>query len=92
MSSAENRRFEVSPRLDFKVLIAAVDLRLSQRPRDVALFRDQVLDAVDLDLKTHQLVAARASTIFFASAMTVSLSTFSRVDGLSRNAKLEPGG
>jgi hypothetical protein len=55
-------------------------------------FVNQVLDAVDLELTTHQLVAARASTIFFAAAMTVSLSTFSRADGLSRNAKLEPGG
>jgi MFS family permease len=39
-----------------------------------------------------QSVAPRASTIFFASAMTVSLSTFSRMDGLSRSAEAESGG
>ena len=56
MSSAENRRFEVSPRLDFKVLIAAVDLRLSQRPRDVALFRDQILDPSILTSVPAQII------------------------------------
>ena len=39
-----------------------------------------------------QSVAPRASTIFFASAMTVSLGTFSRLAGLSRNAEVESGG
>ena len=59
MSSAENRRFEVSPRLDFKVLIAAVDLRLSQRPRDVALFRDQILDPSILTSVPAQIIWSR---------------------------------
>ena len=36
-----DRRLEVSPRLDYKAVIASVDLRLSQHARDVALFGDQ---------------------------------------------------
>ena len=38
----------------------------------------------------HQLVAARASTIFFASVITVSLGTFSGMDGLASISSVAP--